>query len=179
MNRFLWPLVGFALLVIVLTVGLRRAPDKSIIASPLIGKVAPTFDAPDLIDGTRRVSGVALKGQWYLLNVWGTWCVGCRAEHAALLAIHDEGRVSIIGLNWKDDDLAAIAWLAQLGNPYAAIGADRDGRIAIDWGVYGAPESFLVNPEGVVVEKQTGVMTPEIWRARFLTHLDSAGKAAP
>ncbi len=179
MNRFLWPLIGFALLVVVLIVGLRHAPDKEIIASPLIGKPAPTLDVPDLIDSNRRVTGTAQAGRWYLLNVWGTWCVECRAEHAALLAIRDEGRVPIIGLNWKDDDAAAIAWLSQLGNPYQAIGADRDGRVAIDWGVYGAPESFLVNPQGVVVEKQTGVMTAEIWKQRFLPHMDAQRGVAP
>lgn len=179
MNRFLWPLIGFALIVVVLTVGLRRAPEKEIIASPLIGKPAPRLDAPDLIDGNRRVTNASLAGRWYLLNVWGTWCVECRAEHAALLAIQKEERLPIVGLNWKDDDLAAISWLAQLGNPYATVGADRDGRIAIDWGVYGAPESFLVNPQGIVVEKQTGVMTADIWARKFLPHLGIATGAAP
>jgi cytochrome c biogenesis protein CcmG/thiol:disulfide interchange protein DsbE len=170
-NRFLWPLAGFALLVVVLIVGLRNAPEKGIIESPLLGKAAPTFAVPALIDSTQRVSAADLKGGWHLLNVWGTWCVECRAEHATLLAIRDEGRVPVIGLDWKDDDAAAIAWLAQLGNPYRQVGADRDGRVAIDWGVYGAPESFLINPDGIVVEKQTGAMTTEIWRTRFLPHL--------
>lgn len=179
MNRFLWPLIGFALLVIVLTVGLRRAPDKEIIASPLIGKPAPALDVPDLIDSNHRITSAMLSGRWYLLNVWGTWCVECRAEHAALLEIQKAERLPIIGLNWKDEDLAAIAWLSQLGNPYAAVGADRDGRVAIDWGVYGAPESFLVNPQGVVVEKQVGVITAEIWKQKFLPHLDAPGGTAP
>ena len=178
MNRFLWPLAGFALLVVVLIVGLRKAPEKGIIESPLLGKAAPTFEVPALIDSTQRVGTADLKGGWHLLNVWGTWCVECRAEHATLLAIRDEGRVPVIGLDWKDDDAAAIAWLAQLGNPYQQVGADRDGRVAIDWGVYGAPESFLINPDGIVVEKQTGAMTPEIWRTRFLPHLAAPSGAA-
>lgn len=171
MNRFVWPLVGFALLVVVLIVGLRNAGEKGVIASPLIGRPAPAFIAPNLIDSSARVDSAALRGQWYLLNVWGTWCAGCRDEHPTLLAIQAEGRVPIIGLDWKDDDAAAIAWLAQLGNPYSVVGADRDGRIAIDWGVYGAPESFLINPAGIVVEKRVGIMTPEIWSRDFLPHL--------
>ncbi len=179
MNRFLWPLAGFALLVAVLIVGLRNAEDKGIIESPLLGKPAPVFTAPNLIDSSGMLESSSLRGHWYLLNVWGTWCAGCRDEHAALLAIRDEGKVPIVGLDWKDDDAAALAWLAQLGNPYRTVGADRDGRIAIDWGVYGAPESFLVNPEGVVVQKRVGIMTMEIWQRDFLPHLaGAAGKAA-
>jgi cytochrome c biogenesis protein CcmG/thiol:disulfide interchange protein DsbE len=178
MNRFLWPLAGFALLVVVLIVGLRNAEDKGIIESPLLGKPAPAFTVPDLIDGNAKVDSSSLRGQWYLLNVWGTWCAGCRDEHAALLAIKDEGRVPIVGLDWKDDDAAALAWLAQLGNPYSVVGADRDGRVAIDWGVYGAPESFLVDPAGIVVQKRVGIMTMEIWQRDFLPHLTATGKVS-
>jgi cytochrome c biogenesis protein CcmG/thiol:disulfide interchange protein DsbE len=168
-NRFAWPLAGFILIAIVLAVGLRHADQKEIIASPLIGKPAPDFDVPDLNDTTARVSSAALKsGHWQLLNVWGTWCVECRAEHATLLQIKAEGKVPIIGLDWKDEDASALAWLAQLGNPYAAVGADRDGRVAVDWGVYGAPESFLVNPEGKIVRKKIGAISIDEWRRDFL-----------
>jgi cytochrome c biogenesis protein CcmG/thiol:disulfide interchange protein DsbE len=173
-NRFLWPLLAFAAVVAVLLVGLKHAPDKGIIASPLIGKSAPEFSAPNLTDSARSVNSAALRGQWHIFNVWGTWCVECRAEHATLLEIKADGRVPVIGLDWKDEDSAAISWLAQLGNPYSEVGTDRDGRIAINWGVYGAPESFLVSPEGVVVEKHVGALTMPIYREKFLPHLVAA-----
>jgi cytochrome c biogenesis protein CcmG, thiol:disulfide interchange protein DsbE len=173
-NRFAWPLLLFAAIVAVLVVGLKHAPDKGIIASPLIGKSAPAFVAPNLLDSGKTVSGVALRGGWHLFNVWGTWCAECRAEHPTLLAIQREARVPVIGLDWKDEDAAAMSWLAELGNPYREVGIDHDGRIAIDWGVYGAPESFLVNPEGVIVEKHVGAMTAAIWHDKFLSRLDAA-----
>jgi cytochrome c biogenesis protein CcmG/thiol:disulfide interchange protein DsbE len=182
-KRSLLPLGLFALLVIVLAFGIYNAPrnGSKIIVSPLLGKSAPEFTLPKLIDVGQQYSGQALRGGWHLVNVWGTWCVECRAEHATLLQIKGEGRVPIVGIDWKDDDASAVAWLAQLGNPYQTVVADRDGRVAIDWGVYGAPESFLVNPQGIVVEKQTGAMTMEDWRSKFLPHLgagsQSAGKA--
>lgn len=174
MNRFILPLVGFGLLAALLVVGLQRAPGKSVIESPLIGKPAPAFELPELLDGTRTVRSADLRGKWYLLNVWGTWCAGCREEHETLLAIRESGIVPIIGLNWKDDDAQAIAWLEKLGNPYAAIAADRDGQVAVDWGVYGAPESFLVDSGGRVVRKRVGVLTPEIWQREFLPLLRGA-----
>lgn len=171
MRRFLWPLGVFALLVVVLVVGLVHAPDKGVIHSPLLGKNAPDFSLPNLSPGAAAVTGAQLKGGWHLVNVWGTWCFECRNEHPALLQIQQQGRVPIIGIDWKDEDESARSWLQQLGDPYAAIGTDHDGRVAIDWGVYGAPESFLVDPAGTVVEKWVGAMTPEIWQQKFLPHL--------
>lgn len=165
--RFLAPLGIFGLVVAVLWIGIQRAPEKSIISSPLIGKPAPAFTLPNLTDSNATVSSESLKGRWYLLNVWGTWCVECRAEHQVLLDLQKSGAIPIIGLNWKDDDAAALEWLARLGNPYEVIATDRDGRAAINWGVYGAPESFLVSPAGVVVHKRVGVMTHEIWDKEF------------
>jgi cytochrome c biogenesis protein CcmG/thiol:disulfide interchange protein DsbE len=167
-NRFALPLVGFALLVAVLIVGLKHAPDKGIISSPLIGNPAPQFTLPNLLDTKSTIGSSMLKGRWTLLNVWGTWCVECRAEHAALLEIKHEGRVPIIGIDWKDDDAQALAWLGELGNPYERIGADRDGRVAIVWGVYGAPETFLIDPTGKVVYKHIGALSADIWRDEFL-----------
>jgi cytochrome c biogenesis protein CcmG/thiol:disulfide interchange protein DsbE len=178
-NRFLWPLGAFALLVVVLMVGLKHAPEKGVIVSPLLGKPAPQFTVPQLTDPSLSVQTSTLQGGWHLVNVWGTWCGECRAEHATLLQIKQEGRVPIVGIDWKDEDAAAIAWLAQLGNPYDVVAADRSGRVAIDWGVYAAPESFLVNPQGIVVEKQTGAMTMDDWQKKFLPHVAAAaaGKA--
>ena len=176
MNRFLLPLAAFVLLLAVLLVGLKRAPDKAILPSPLIGKPVPQFTLPNLFDNTQPVSSESLKGRWSLVNVWGTWCVECRAEHAALLQIKQEARVPIIGIDWKDQNEDALTWLEQLGNPYQRVGTDRDGRVAIDWGVYGAPESFLISPAGTVVYKHIGAMTPEVWQREFLPRISvSAG----
>lgn len=174
MNRFLLPLAAFVLLLGVLLVGLKRAPDKANLPSPLIGKPAPQFTLPNLFDNTQSLSSEALKGHWTLVNVWGTWCVECRAEHAALLQIKQEARVPIIGIDWKDQDQEAMSWLAELGNPYQRVGTDHDGRVAIDWGVYGAPESFLVNPSGTVVFKHIGAMTAQVWQRDFLPRVSGA-----
>ena len=178
MTRFLLPLTAFALLVVVLVVGLKHAPQKSIIPSPLIGKGAPQFSLRNLFDGQGQVNTALLKGRWSLVNVWGTWCAECRAEHEALLQIQHEGQVPIIGIDWKDTDDEAQSWLTQLGNPYETVGTDHDGRVAIDWGVYGAPETFLVSPAGTVVYKQIGAITPQIWRQKFLPLIRQQGSAS-
>ncbi len=181
MNRFLLPLAAFVLLLAVLLVGLRRAPDKAILPSPLIGKPVPQFTLPNLYDNTQPVSSESLKGRWLLVNVWGTWCVECRAEHQVLLQIKQQARVPILGIDWKDQNEDALAWLAQLGNPYERVATDRDGRVAIDWGVYGAPESFLISPAGTVVYKHIGAMTEQVWQSEFLPRVNAAsvGPAAP
>jgi cytochrome c biogenesis protein CcmG/thiol:disulfide interchange protein DsbE len=171
MNRFLLPLVVFLLLVAVLAVGIRHAPEKDIIASPLIGKEAPPFALPELSDPAHAVRSSDLRGRWYLFNVWGTWCFECRAEHQMLLEVRRAALLPIIGLDWKDDDAQARDWLAQLGNPYESVAVDHIGRTAIDWGVYGAPETFLVSPEGVVVYKLVGPLTHEAWTRDILPHL--------
>ena len=180
MKRFLLPLGVFALLVIVLAVGIANAPKNGSkeIVSPLLGKAAPQFTLPQLNNGGARLASTALLGGWHLVNVWGTWCPACREEHEALLQIKGEGRVPIIGIDWNDQDADAIAWLSQFGNPYDVVGTDHDGRVAIDWGVYGAPESFLVSPQGIVVEKLIGAMTMEDWNSRFLPHLSAAAPAS-
>lgn len=168
MNRFLLPLGVFALLAVVLGIGILHAPEKGVIASPLVGKPAPQFALPDLIEPQRLVRSVDLKGRWYLFNVWGTWCAECRAEHETLLRVQHAGLVPLIGLDWKDDAGQARAWLAQLGNPYQEVAVDAEGRVAIDWGVYGAPETFLVNPRGIVVYKHVGALTDEVWSREIL-----------
>jgi cytochrome c biogenesis protein CcmG, thiol:disulfide interchange protein DsbE len=166
-NRFILPLSIFGLLVVVLAIGIKRAPEKSVIASPLIGKPAPVFELPNLADTNSVFKSSSLQGRWYVLNVWGTWCAECRIEHPVLLDVQRSGVVPIIGLNWRDDDGAAVNWLAQLGTPYETVAADREGRVAIDWGAYGAPETFLVNPQGIVVHKHVGPLTQEIWEKEF------------
>jgi cytochrome c biogenesis protein CcmG, thiol:disulfide interchange protein DsbE len=171
MNRFALPAAVFVLLVVVLAIGIKHSPNKGTIMSPLLGKPAPQFSLPNLTDPARVVSSAGLKGRWYLLNVWGTWCGECRAEHEMLLEVHRAAVVPLVGLDWKDDDAQALSWLAQLGNPYEVIAVDRSGRTAIDWGVYGAPETFLVNPQGIVVFKHVGALTPDVWSRDILPRL--------
>ena len=178
MNRFLLPIGLFALLVVVLAIGIGRAPQKSVIQSVLLEKPAPQFVLPQLGE-PQPFDSRSMQGQWYLLNVWGTWCGGCREEHDTLLEIQRAGRVPIVGLNWKDEDGLAVEWLQQLGNPYSQVALDREGRVAIDWGVYGAPETFLVDAAGIVRYKHVGPMTPEIWQREFLARLPRPGAALP
>jgi cytochrome c biogenesis protein CcmG/thiol:disulfide interchange protein DsbE len=176
MAKFLVPFVLFVLLGAFLFVGLQR--DPRYVPSPLIGKPAPEFSLPSLQDASYPVSSKELLGQPWVLNVWGTWCGGCRQEHETLLVIAAQKTVPIVGLNWKDDNAAAQQWLRQLGNPYAVVAADHEGRVAIDWGVYGAPETFLIGPDGVVLYKHIAPMTMEIWNKEFLPRIESARAAA-
>jgi cytochrome c biogenesis protein CcmG/thiol:disulfide interchange protein DsbE len=145
------------------------------IKSPLLGKPAPAFALPTLQDPARIVDSRTLAGRPYLLNVWGTWCNECRAEHATLVELSRTGGVPIIGLDWKDDRQDATAYLAQLGNPYAETLVDNDGRTAINWGVYGAPETFLVSADGRVLAKHIGALTLGVWQRKFAPHLAPGG----
>ncbi len=178
MNRFVIPLVVFALLVVVFAIGIEQSPDKDLIPSPLIGKPAPEFSLPSLTDPGRRVSSAQLRGRWYLFNVWGTWCGSCRMEHAMLLRIRQAGVIPLIGLDWKDDCGDALSFLKEEGDPYQSIAVDHDGSEAIMWGVYGAPESFLVNPRGIVVYKLIGPITEEDWERQILPRLQAGQKPA-
>jgi len=173
--KFIVPLLLFVALGIFLFVGLFR--DPRYVPSPLIGKPAPEFTLPSLQDASYPVSSRELLGQPWVLNVWGTWCGGCRQEHDTLLAIAASRAVPIVGLNWKDDNALAQQWLAQLGNPYAVVAVDREGRTAIDWGVYGAPETFLIGPDGTVLYKHIAPMTMEVWSKEFLPRIQAARSA--
>jgi len=165
MNRFSIALVIFGLLVLLFGVSLCRAPEKQqVVTSALIGKPVPQFVLPDLLKPGSEVDSAAFKGRWHLVNVWGTWCVECRAEHPVLLQIQREGKVAVLGLNYQDEDDKARQWLQELGNPYEAVAVDRQGRASIDFGVYGAPENFLVSPEGIIVKKWFG-LTSQTWDA--------------
>jgi cytochrome c biogenesis protein CcmG, thiol:disulfide interchange protein DsbE len=164
MNRYSTALVVFGLLVIVFAVTLCRAPEKQVVKSALIGKPAPVFTLPNLLEPGSTVTNASLKGRWYLLNVWATWCVECRAEHSTLLSIQREGKVAVVGVNYQDKDDEARQWLKDLGDPYEFVAVDRDGRVMIDYGGYGAPENFLVNPDGIIVKKTWG-LTPALWAA--------------
>lgn len=158
--RYLLPLVVFLGIAFFLYRGLSLNPRE--VPSPLIGKKVPEFSVPLLSDPTRTLSAAQLRGKVYLLNVWGSWCVSCREEHPVLVELAKKGTIPIYGLNWKDKQEDAIAWLKRFGDPYAGSGVDRDGKVAIDFGVYGAPETYLVDREGVIRFKQTGPLTWEI-----------------
>ncbi|MAF84542.1 MAG: DsbE family thiol:disulfide interchange protein [Gammaproteobacteria bacterium] len=172
MNRFIVPIVGFAILVIFLMVGLNR--DPTFVPSPLIGKQIPTFSLPRLDEPDKTVTDANLRGQFSIFNVWATWCSGCRQEHPVLNQIAAQGQVQIYGLNWKDDVGLASSWLQKLGNPYTANAFDKEGRVAIDWGVYGAPETFLIAPDGTVLYRHISPMTMDVWKTEFLTRIAAA-----
>jgi cytochrome c biogenesis protein CcmG/thiol:disulfide interchange protein DsbE len=174
MWKFLLPFAAFVALAVLFAFGLNPNRDIHALPSPLIGKPAPAFTLTDVMDAARPVSNAALRGQIYVLNVWGTWCYECRAEHDALLAISRSHEVPIIGLDYMDQREKAKQWLEQLGNPYQAVAFDTDGRTAIDWGVYGAPETFLVDGQGRVIFKFISPMTPEVWQREFLPRIAAA-----
>ncbi len=164
--RFLLPAAAFLVLAVFLYIGLFQDPGR--IESPLIGKAAPAFSLESLGDPAWKVGSDDFAGKPWLLNVWATWCAGCRDEHDALLAIARENRLPMMGLNSWDDRALALQWLTELGNPYVSVAFDPEGRTAIDWGVYGAPETFLIGADGRVLHKLIGPMTPEIWQRDFL-----------
>jgi cytochrome c biogenesis protein CcmG/thiol:disulfide interchange protein DsbE len=174
MWKFLLPFAAFVALVVLFAFGLKPGRDIHALPSPLIGKPAPAFTLTDVLDPSRTVSNATLKGQVYVLNVWGTWCVACREEQQALLAISQQHAVPIIGLDYMDEREKAKQWLEQLGNPYTAVAFDVEGRTAIDWGVYGAPETFLVDGQGRVVYKFITPMTLDIWEREFLPRIAAA-----
>jgi cytochrome c biogenesis protein CcmG/thiol:disulfide interchange protein DsbE len=170
-NRFVVPVIVFLLLAGVLYVGVVRSPDKSTMVSALIGKPAPAFELPVLGEPGRTFSSTQLAGKPWVLNVWGTWCPACRDEHPVLVDIGRQNPLPIVGLDWRDEDAAASQWLEQLGNPYDVVAVDAEGRTAIDFGVYGAPETFFVDADGVVQYRHVGPMTPEVWQREFLGRL--------
>lgn len=158
------PLAVFAVLALLLAAGvwMSRNPDRDALPSPLIGKPAPAFALPVLHEPARTVALDQLKGQPFVLNVWGSWCVECRVEHPVLTRFAETKRIRVIGYNWKDEHADALRWLEQFGNPYWLVLVDYDGRKAIDWGIYGAPETFLVDAAGVVRWKHVGPLTDDI-----------------
>ena len=164
MSRRLIPLLAFIALALLLLVGVRMnsGKDTSAIPSPLIGKPAPAFELPVLGDATRRVREADLHGAPYLLNVWGSWCPECRNEHPVISEFARTGGVRVIGYNYKDAPVDAQRWLQQFGNPYTLVIADEEGRAALDWGIYGAPETFLVDGQGVVRWRYVGPLTPDV-----------------
>lgn len=167
--RFVVPGLLFVVLVGFFVAGLQK--DPSLVPSPLIDRPAPALKLPEVGNPAAMVDTASLAGRPYVVNVWATWCAACRQEHDTLLAIARGTDVPIIGLDWKDDEQAALRWLATLGNPYDHVAYDGDGRVGIDWGVYGAPETFLVGADGRVKFKQIGPMTMDIWQQEFLPRI--------
>ena len=169
MIRRLLPLVAFILLASLLFVGVRMnsGRDNSVIPSPLIGKAAPVFSLPVLGDPSRKVSNREFLGAPYLLNVWGSWCVNCREEHAQITALARSGKIRVVGYDYKDAPEDGQRWLAQFGNPYDVVVADEDGHAALDWGIYGAPETFLVDAHGIVRWKAVGAITDDVIREQI------------
>mgnify|MGYP006287482919 CR=1 FL=1 len=161
MLRFLLPLGIFALLVGFLAVGLNLDPRE--VPSPLVGKPAPAFAGQRLDDPETLLTAGDLREDVSLFNVWASWCVSCRQEHPLLVELARDDVVPIYGLNYKDERRDALRWLASLGNPYRASVHDPDGRIGLDWGVYGVPETFVVDRAGIVRHKHTGPLTVEVW----------------
>ncbi|MDQ7017435.1 MAG: DsbE family thiol:disulfide interchange protein [Gammaproteobacteria bacterium] len=159
MSRYFLPLSVFVVMAVFLGIGLTLDPKE--VPSPFIGKPAPEFSLPRLDNPQANISPADMKGQVWLLNVWATWCVSCRAEHPTLVSFSRQNQLPIVGLNYKDDNGEARRWLQRLGNPYYANAVDADGRVAIDWGVYGAPETFVIDKKGIIRYKQIGPVTPQ------------------
>src|SRR5215471_6778288 len=173
MNKYLFiPLVLFVGLVAFLLIGLHRDPHE--IPSPLINKPAPAFQLPQLNDPAKTVSTADMRGKVYVLNFWGSWCIACREEHPLLVQYSRSNVVPIIGVDYKyanddsDERAAAKQFLSQLGNPYSQVIYDHDGSTSIDYGVYGAPESFLIDKNGIIRFKQIGPITEDVWNNKIV-----------
>lgn len=160
--KFLLPLGVFVALVGFLAAGLRLDPRS--VPSPLIDKPAPDFKLPRLDQPETSIARDDLLGRVWVLSVWASWCVACRAEHPLLMQLSSKKLVPIYGLNYKDDRTNGLRWLARHGDPYEASVFDADGRVGIDFGVYGVPETFVVDQQGVIRFKQIGPLTPEVIR---------------
>lgn len=151
----------FLILLIFLGYGLTLNPRE--VPSPLIGKPAPAFRLPTVADPAKSMGTDDFAGKVTLLNVWASWCVSCRQEHPLLVELARKGSVQVYGLNYRDTRQDARRWLASFGDPYVASAFDEDGRVGIEWGVYGVPETFVIDRKGVIRHKLTGPVTPENW----------------
>ncbi|CAA9890628.1 periplasmic thioredoxin of cytochrome c-type biogenesis [Candidatus Methylobacter favarea] len=166
MLKYIIPLILFIVLAVFLALGLNLKPGD--IPSPFINKPAPAFSSPKLDAPDEKLSQTDLTGKVWLFNVWASWCVSCRSEHPVLNQLAQEKAAVIVGLNYKDDPDDARKWLDTLGNPYTVSIMDQDGRIGIDWGVYGVPETFVIDKKGVIRYKHTGPVTDEDIQKTFL-----------
>jgi len=194
MNRFLWPLIGFVILVALLAIGLNLNPRD--VPSPLVGKPAPMFTLPQVAAPTQNFSPREMLGQVWLLNVWSTWCVSCRQEHPVLVEMAKNKGVTLVGLNYKEvrgdgaldaDKISADAemkmalnrskaWLDKHGDPYRLSVLDLDGRVGIDYGVYGVPETYVIDKTGVIRMKHTGPITLDAFSGEILPLITELSK---
>ena len=174
MKKYLIPLGIFAILMGFLAMGLGLKPRE--IPSPLINKPAPAFSLPLLDDPQQKLSAQDLRGKVWILNVWASWCVACRIEHPLLVEFAKTASVPIYGLNYKDKREDAQRWLVNFGNPYTRSLSDTEGLVGIDFGVYGVPETFIIDKAGVIRLKQIGPVTPEVLRDDFLPLLAKLSK---
>ena len=166
MLKYLIPLALFLVLVVFLAIGLTRNPQE--LPSALIDKPAPTFRLPQLKQPDKTFSAEDMRGKVWMLNVWASWCVACRDEHPFLFEYQKSGVVPIYGLNYKDRPEDALGWLGELGDPYLLSAVDLDGRVAIDYGVYGAPESYIIDKNGTIRLKHVGPVMPDVWEKKIL-----------
>ncbi len=173
MKKALIPLIIFAILLGFLAVGLGLKPRE--VPSPLINKPAPAFSLPLLDAPQQMLSANDLRGKVWILNVWASWCVACRIEHPLLVEFAKTASVPIYGLNYKDKREDALRWLANFGNPYTRSLSDTEGLVGIDFGVYGVPETFVIDQQGVIRFKHIGPVTPEVLRADILPLLRKLG----
>ena len=169
------PLLVFLVMAVFFAIGLTMNPRD--IPSPLIGKPVPEFSLPPVKGRTLGLASADLRGQVSLVNVFASWCVACREEHPLLMGLRDKGVVPIHGLNYKDKPDDAQAWLDQLGDPYTRTGADISGRVAIDWGVYGVPETFVIDRDGRIVHKHIGAITSEALRDTIMPIINKLQKS--
>ena len=172
MNRRVWVVLCFALLVALLAAGLTLDPTR--VPSPLIGRPMPSFDAASVRDPARVVSEARFSGP-ALVNVWASWCAACRDEHALLLALAADRRVPVYGVNYKDRREDAVAWLERLGDPYVFSVFDESGSIGLDWGVYGVPETFVIDGAGVIRHKHIGPLDAAVAAEVLLPMLAKLG----
>ena len=158
--KFLIPLLLFIILVIFLAIGLNRDPHE--VPSPLINKPAPAFEVQQLSEPNKLFSPAGMKGQVWILNVWASWCVACREEHPVLMELANSKTIPIIGLDYKDKREDALAMLARQGNPYVLSAFDANGRVGIDYGVYGVPETYVIDKVGIIRFKHIGPITMDL-----------------
>ena len=178
MSRFLVP-IGFLLLIVLFAVVLDRIGTGEYnprdIPTEFIGKQAPEINVSDLYDPDVIVKTADMQGKVWLLNVWATWCPECWREHEYLMHLSQKN-VPIVGINWRDDREEAKSMLTRMGNPFVSIGFDSDSTVAMDWGVYGAPETFLIDEQGVIRVKHAGGVTPAVWQEKFQSYFEKGQK---
>ena len=175
MARYVVLFMAFVIMIGIFALGLDLDPSK--LPSPLIDKPAPEYELPRVRDPMSTTGSADYEGQLVLVNIWATWCVGCRQEHEFLVDLAARQEIPVYGIDWRDQRDEALKWLERLGDPYVASAYDEDGRVGIDWGVYGAPETFLVSTSGSVLYKHIGPLDEAIWQREFVPRITAQSEA--